>query len=187
MKLTNMKIDVVIPVADGVEEMEVVILQDVLRRGGLTVVTASMLPRKAVHGAHRIRFTADFLWGALDLRLVNMLLIPGGNAGVESLRRKHRLRMALQNFASVKKKIGAICAGPLVLQEAGILKGRKITCYPTEKSNFFDSTVLDERVVVDRNLFTCKAAGASFEFALTILEAFVGEEKATEVKKSLYL
>jgi len=178
---------VLIPLADGCEEMEAVILTDVLRRAGWEVVTAG-LSGENVTASRGVKLVPDQAWEDINPNDFDMLLLPGGMDGTYALCEHDGVQNALRNFDANGKWIGAICAAPLALCKAGVLTNRAYTCYPgIEKEIGEDFQRWEDRVVVDGNLITSQGPGTAFEFALKIIE--VGETRgaADRVRKGLLL
>ncbi len=177
---------VLIPFADGVEEMEAVILVDVLRRGGLEVTTAGMADGP-VTASRGVRLLPDRAWSDVQPNSFEALAIPGGAEGVNRLKADARILEAVRSFHRHGKWIAAICAGPLVLQEAGILQGRRITCHPAVADRLTATPRTEERVVIDGNLVTSQGPGTSFEFALALVRCLLSEEKSLLISKAMIL
>lgn len=172
-----------IPLAHGVEEMEAVIAIDTFRRAGWEVVSAGIYPGLII-ASRGVRLMPDAAWDEIDPTSFDVLVVPGGSEGTAALCRDERVLEAIRHFMQSGKPVGAICAGPLVLQSAGVLAGRKVTCHPRVAPQLTRGTRLDHRVVVDGRLITSQAAGTTFEFALAIIES-VDAEKAREVAASM--
>lgn len=177
---------ILIPLADGVEEMEAVILIDVLRRAGFEVVTAG-LTANPVTASRGVRLIPDKSWTEIDPSTFDVLAIPGGAAGVANLKADPRILKAIRAFDHAGKWIAAICAGPLVLQQAGILTGRHITCHPGVASQLTVTPRLNDRVVVDNRLVTSQGPGTSFEFALTLVRLLTDSTTADALGKTMVL
>jgi 4-methyl-5(b-hydroxyethyl)-thiazole monophosphate biosynthesis len=177
---------VLVPLADGVEEMEAVILVDVLRRAHMEVITAS-LHGNPVTASRGIRIVPDKLWQDISPNSFDVLAIPGGAEGVNNLSKDTRVLDAVCAFDSANKWIAAVCAGPLVLQKAGILKGRRVTCHPGVADQLTATPRLTDRVVVDGRLVTSQGPGTSFEFALTLVRLIMGPDKALSLGKAMIL
>lgn len=172
-------IKVLVPLAEGVEEMEAVIAIDVLRRAGFTVVTAGLQagPLTASRGVRLLPDTTLDAVRALDF---DALVLPGGK-GVALLRQDARVLDAVRALHEAGRWICAVCAAPLVLQEAGILGGRRVTCFPGVAAQLTATARATERVVVDGKLITSQGAGTSLEFALAIVRALGGDALARTV------
>jgi 4-methyl-5(b-hydroxyethyl)-thiazole monophosphate biosynthesis len=172
-------IKVLMPLAEGVEEMEAVIAIDVLRRAGFTVVTAGLRegPLTASRG---VRLIPDTTLDAVRVLDFHVLVLPGGK-GVALLKQDARVLDAVRTLHAAGCWICAVCAAPLVLQEAGILSGRRVTCFPGVAAQLTATAPLNERVVVEDKLITSQGAGTSLEFALAIVRALGGDELARRV------
>lgn len=175
---------VIIPLAGGCEEMEVVIIADVLRRAGIDVTLAAT-GNATITASRGIKLTADCLWSAVNPAQYDAIIIPGGADGVERLRQHTALREALTESHAAGRLIAAICAGPQVLHAAGLLDGRKATCYPTLAEKLPTAHYQKETVVTDGNIITSRGPGTAFEFALTIAARLAGHDRAAQVRSAL--
>lgn len=120
---------VLIPLASGCEEMEAVILIDVLRRAGSQVTTAA-LESGVIDASRGVRLVADQLWDEVEIDQQEALILPGGVAGTQQLCSHAGVQAALRQFSQENRWVGSICAAALALHEAGLLKGKRFTCYP---------------------------------------------------------
>jgi len=172
--------------APGCEEMEAVIVIDVLRRGGIEVVSAGL--QSGVFEASRgVRLEADVslddLVGAKDF---DLLVLPGGLPGTEALRDDVRVRDLLLHYVQTTgKRVGVLCAASLVLDAHGLLEGRKFTCYPGVAPDIQGGTWVDERVVIDGNLTTSQGPGTAMAFALELVKQLAGVETRMDVAEGL--
>jgi 4-methyl-5(b-hydroxyethyl)-thiazole monophosphate biosynthesis len=178
---------VLVPLAEGFEEMEGVILLDVLRRARIETVAAAMGESREVPASRGVTVVADTTWSAVDPSRFDLIAIPGGMGGTRRLQQDQRLLKVLQEFHKAGKPLAAVCAGPLVLQSAGLLKGRTVTCHPGVADELTDARRLDDRVVEDGNLITSQGPGTSFAFALAIMRRLAGEAVANQVAEGLIL
>ncbi|MDD4735786.1 MAG: DJ-1/PfpI family protein [Kiritimatiellae bacterium] len=176
--------NVVVPLADGAEEMEAVIAVDVMRRAEWDVVIAG-LRDGVVIAARGTQLLPDCLLEDIDRDLFDMIVIPGGTGGVERLCGSELLREWVVDFSEQGKRLAAICAGPKVLYDAGVLAGRRCTCYPGLERDMPAANWEDEPFVADDVFFTARAAGTSFLFALRLIELVDGYEKAARIAKSM--
>ena len=178
--------NVLVPIADGSEEMEAVIIVDVLRRAKWNVVTAGVTG-KTITASRGVCMVADEVWSDVSPQDYDVLLLPGGVGGTQAMAADESLLEAVRAFAEDGRLIGAICAAPLVLQAAGVLQGRRATCHPSVAGDLTVPEVLSERVVVDGRIVTSQGPGTAFEFALKILELVDGPEAARSVAAGLVL
>ena len=169
-------------VTDGVEETELVAPVDMLRRADVEVVVASLHGTLAVVGSHEIVMHADVLIEDVDTASFDALMLPGG-PGVANLREDGRPAELAKAFAESGKLVGAICAAPLVLNDAGLLDGKRYTAHQTVREEL--GAALDERVVVDGKLVTSRGAGTAVDFGLAMVAQLVGEEKARGIAAAI--
>lgn len=173
--------------AEGVEEMEAVIAIDVLRRCGVEVMSASTGVTHEVTASRGVRLVADLMLHDAHAGEFSALVIPGGAGGSRRLADDPRVLELVRLYAKAGKLVAAVCAGPLVLEAAGVLKGLRITCHPGVRDQFPGVEVSNDRVVVDGNFITSQGPGTSMEFALAVAKWLVGEEVAAKVAEGLLL
>ena len=170
--------------AEGFEEIEALTPVDVLRRAGLEVKIVAVGDSKTVKGSHGIAVVADILESEIEDTNLDAIILPGGMPGTINLEESPIVIEALLRAMSSNSLVCAICAAPSILGISGYLKHRKATCYPGFEEYLDDATYVDERVVRDGNVITAKGMGCAAEFALCIVEALCGKEKADEVATS---
>jgi len=176
--------NVLIPLANGVEEMEAVIIIDTLRRAEWEVVTAGV-QAGIITGARGVRLLPDTVWEEIDPDSFTILTLPGGAEGTSNLCGDIRILETIGNFMHNNKTVAAICAAPLVLQAAGVLNNRKVTCHPAVAKQLTQGTRLDDRVVIDGCLITSQGVGSATEFAIAIVQSMDGRKKAEELAASM--
>lgn len=170
--------------AEGFEEMEAVITIDMLRRGGVEVVSASTGEMQSVLGSRGIEIFADAFWDDVENEDFDGIVIPGGMGGTRNNQANKRLLKKTAAMYKAGKLVAAICAGPLVLDSAGVITGgTKFTCYPGCESEMSGVSRIDSRVVSDSNLITSQGPGTTFDFALAIIRYLCGDEIADKVAK----
>jgi 4-methyl-5(b-hydroxyethyl)-thiazole monophosphate biosynthesis len=177
---------ILVPFADGVEEMEAVIIVDVLRRAECTVVTAG-LKTTTVTASRKVGLVADRLFADVSIDAMDALVLPGGAPGAAAMRADPRILDAARRMFDRGKIVAAICAAPLVLQDAGLLKGRRFTCHPGVKDQFRHGLRVEDRVVEEGNLITSQGPGAAFEFALAVAARLKGKATAAAVATAMVL
>ncbi len=175
-----------VPIADGSEEMEAVIIVDVLRRAGWEVALVG-LGRKAVTASRGVRLVADAEWHEIDPADFDLLILPGGMDGMNAMRGDEGVLEAVRCFHQSDRIVAAICAAPLVLQAAGILNGKRATCHPAVREQLTCTRRLDDRVVKDGAIITSQAPGTAMEFALALIDAVDGWQAAERVAAGLVL
>ncbi len=178
---------VLIPMAEGVEEMEIVIMLDLLRRAGMEVVSAATGDTLLVTASRGVRLMADRLWTDLVPSEFDLLALPGGLGGTRRLQQNPSVLAALRESLDSGRPIAAICAGPLVLQSAGVTADRTITCHPGVRAEITRAKVSNERVVEDGLIITSQGPGTAFEFALTLIRRLLGVRTASRVAEGLVL
>jgi 4-methyl-5(b-hydroxyethyl)-thiazole monophosphate biosynthesis len=172
-----MKKSVLCLLSDGFEEIEVVTPVDLLRRAGIKVVIAAM-GRKTAVSRGGIHIEADVLISEVNPSTFDLLFIPGG-PGVAGMRADGRAAKLAGKFAAAGKPVAAICAAPLILMDAGLLKGRRFTAYKSVREELGGG--LDQRVVVDGEIITSCGAGTALDFALALIAHLVGQVVADQV------
>lgn len=172
--------------ADGFEEIEALTSVDVLRRAG-AIASIVGLDNASIKGCHNIDVKADVTLREMRELDYDAIILPGGLPGANNLANNERLKEILQNFNKSNKLICAICAAPMVLESAGVLKDRFV-CYPGFEENVrsdkkgYES---DKNVLKDQNIITAKGPAFSMEFALFIVKNLLGDEVCLKVKNDL--
>ena len=172
---------------DGFEEMEALAPCDILRRGGVEVQTLSV-SGQPVLGAHGVPVTADRMAADADPGAAEMVILPGGWGGVQSIEGNDAAMALIRQVWDAGKYVAAICAGPTALAKLGIPDGKKATCYPGLEDLMGDARMQRGAAVVqDGRLITGEAPGAAMAFALKLLEVLKGAEAAKTVAEGLVL
>ena len=169
--------------ANGFEDVEALIPVDVLRRGGVEVVTVSVAEENLlVESAHGVQIVADALFDECDFADADLLLLPGGMPGATNLYAHEGLRQALREQQASNKMIAAICASPgVVLGQMGLLDGVNATCYPGFEQLMRGARYTGSLCTVDGNITTGEGPAAAFPFAYALLAQLVSQEVADEV------
>jgi len=175
---------VVIPLANGFEEIEAVSLIDVLRRAEIEVIVAGV-GTKMISGAHRIQIETDRLISQVSSDEMEMMILPGGWDGTHALADDTDVQRLLKEMDAKGKMIGAICAAPYALDKAGVLK-HDYTCYPSvEEQIRLDGYTKEQTVVTDGNVMTSRGPGTALCFALAVVERLKGKETAKALKNGM--
>lgn len=178
-------VSVLIPLANGFEDIEAVSAIDVLRRGGVSVVTASIHDGLEVTSAHGIVMRADALFAEAEKESYDAILLPGGGEGTENLRKSAAVIERLRRQKSEGRLLCAICAAPTVLTDAGVVDaGRHVTCYPTCVMGL-DRVSSNVPVVADGDVITGQAPGSALLFGLVVLQELMGPAVAAKVARGM--
>jgi 4-methyl-5(b-hydroxyethyl)-thiazole monophosphate biosynthesis len=175
---------VLVPLADGCEELEAVTIIDLLRRAGVEVVSAG-LQSGVVKASRGVQLVPDV---TLDIALqddYDMVVLPGGMPGAANLKGDARILALLKKMAAEGKYTAAICAAPMVLAEAGVLDGKQATSYPGFLDGQSGVTVSTAAVVQDGKVLTSRGPGTAMDFALALVETLMGADKRQQVEAAL--
>ncbi|KAJ0801018.1 putative protein/nucleic acid deglycase DJ-1, class I glutamine amidotransferase [Helianthus annuus] len=176
---------VLIPVANGYEDTEVVTVVDILRRAKLDVTVVSVEKTLSVVGSQGIKMVADELLKNAAESIFDLIILPGGVSCVERLQKSRILKKLLKEQVSSGRKYGAICSSPSILHKQGLLKNKKATAHPSMVSMLDSSTIVSSQVVVDGRLITCRGLSSAPNFALAIIAKFCGHGRAKSVATGL--
>jgi 4-methyl-5(b-hydroxyethyl)-thiazole monophosphate biosynthesis len=175
---------VLVPLAEGCEELEAVTIIDLLRRAGVEVVTAGLKPG-IVKASRGVQLMPDMMLDAALQDDYDMVVLPGGMPGASHLKEDARILELLKKMAAAGKYTAAICAAPMVLAEAGVLEGRQATSYPGFLDGMPGVSVSTEAVVQDGKVLTSRGPGTAMDFALALVEVLSGSEKRQQVEAAL--
>ncbi len=177
---------VLIPIANGSEELEIVAVADTLTRAGAEVTIASINDELQIIASRNVKIVADKLLTDCIAEIYDLIVLPGGALGSQNLGECSELITMLQQQQQAGRFYAAICAAPAeVLQRHGLLTGLRATCYPhpdlTKQIEHFDSA----RVVVDQNCITSQGPGTALEFALKLVELLFNKNKAEQIAQEM--
>lgn len=176
---------VYILLAEGFEEIEALAPADLLRRAGISVALVGVGGME-VRGGHGITVRADLVLSQVELEDMQLLVLPGGRVGVDTLRGEPAVLDLIRAAAKRQIPLGAICAGPTLLGELGLLQDRQAVCYPGLEGALTGAQIQPNRQVVqDDFILTGRAAGASLDFGLALIRRLRGPEKAREVARGI--
>jgi 4-methyl-5(b-hydroxyethyl)-thiazole monophosphate biosynthesis len=179
---------VLIPLAEGFEELEAVSIIDVLRRAGIKVVVAGLRPGP-LKGSRDTVLVPDAVLDDVLNSEFDMLVLPGGMPGVKNLGEDSRIKKLLDRYTQKDRYTGAICAAPSLLAAYGHLAGKSATSNPKFKDQVAIEGVRyrEDAVVTDGNIVTSRGPGTSIAFALALVEKLVGKGKRDEVEAGLVI
>jgi len=177
---------VLVPLAEGCEELEAVTVIDILRRAGVEVVAAGLVPGP-VRASRGVVLMPDCDLDEAMRQDYDMVVLPGGAGGAERLEADERIRALLQRMAADGRYTAAICAAPRVLARAGLLDSRQATAYPghIEALQVPGLRYREAAVVCDGTVITSRGPGTALDFALTVVERLCGEAVRTRVEAAL--
>jgi len=178
---------VLVPLAQGCEELEAVTIIDLLRRANIEVVTAGLTaePVKASRGVVLVPDTT--LERAVAADGLDMIALPGGLPGADNLGNSHLLVETLKRFAGEGRFVAAICAAPRVLAKAGLLNGKRATAYPgfIDGDEFPEIDYTGAAVEVDGRITTSRGPGTAMDFALALIEQLTDRKTRDLVEEKL--
>lgn len=177
---------VLVPLAQGCEELEAITIIDLLRRAEIEVVTAG-LDGERVHASRGVVLVPDTDLDTALQRDYDMVVLPGGAGGADNLNADQRIGELLKTMANSGKFTAAICAAPKVLAASGVLTGKRATCYPGHISadNPQQIQLSEDPVVIDGNIITSRGPGTAMDFSLNLIEHLVGKTCRDEVETAL--
>lgn len=170
---------------DGFEMCEALTPVDILRRGGVEVMTVGVQKRE-VTSSHGVKIVADIDFSDISFSDMEMLIIPGGQPGVDNLWENEDVRKLVSDVSERGIKISAICAAPIILSRLGILEGKESVCYPSYGEELSCKKYLaDTGVARDGDIITGRAAGDALDFSFEILKVLRGDKAILEVKHAI--
>ncbi|XP_031282296.1 protein DJ-1 homolog C isoform X1 [Pistacia vera] len=176
---------VLIPIANGSEEIEVVTIVDVLRRAKVDVVVASVEKSVQVVASQGTKIIAEKLIRDASLSVYDLIILPGGITGAERLQKSRILKKLLKEQEAAGRIYGAVCSSPLVLHKHGLLKEKRVTAHPSVISKLTNEVVNGTKVVVDGKVITSGGLATVTDFALAIVSKFFGNARARSVAEGL--
>ncbi|BCE02828.1 DJ-1 family glyoxalase III [Marinicellulosiphila megalodicopiae] len=181
---TNMT--VLIPLAPGFEELEMVSIQDLCVRAGFEVVLAAT-NKKNVQGARGLNVVAHTHIDDVIDQDFDAIILPGGLPGADHLRDNHSLKTLLLKQHNAEKLIGAICAAPKVLIQHGIIESQSFTAFPNSQNEFthLGSQQLNLPIVQNGHVITSRGPGTAMDFALYVIEKLTTLSHRLDVETKL--
>ena len=175
---------ILVPLANGFEETEAIAIIDICRRGDIEVIVAGVDNQTAM-GAHSIPVVTDCMINEVDVNKLDMIVLPGGWGGTESLASNQTVQSILKQMKASDKHIGAICAAPYALDAAGVLSDN-YTCYPSIE-NKIRTQGYDKNTdtVIDGKVITSQGVGTAICFSLEIIKTLQGNDKYQQIKQEI--
>jgi 4-methyl-5(b-hydroxyethyl)-thiazole monophosphate biosynthesis len=175
---------VLVPLAQGCEEIEAVTVIDILRRAGIEVISAG-LDSQPVCASRGVMLLPDTTLEAALKNEFDMIVLPGGQPGTDNLKADARIINLIKRMSAQGKYVTAICAAPAVLATAGLLDGKQATSFPGTLNSFASVKQQPSAVVTDGKFVTSRGPGTAIDFALTLVELLVGRAKRDDVEAGL--
>jgi len=175
---------VLVPLAQGCEELEAVTIIDILRRAGIEVVSAG-LEEGPVTASRGVRLLPDKTLEEALSQDYDMVALPGGLPGSDHLAEDQRITGLLRSMNESGRYVGAVCAAPKVLARSGLLKGKQATAFPGVLQAENHPDITGNAVTRDGTVITSRSVGTVMDFALAIVEALQGHEKRDQLEASL--
>ena len=173
---------VMIPLANGFEEIEAFTVVDVLRRANIKVDTIGIIG-SVIQSKHGVKIIVDRTLNQVNPEEYDAIILPGGSPGYQNLGKSAKLIEILKTFNRQNKLIGAICGAPTILAKEGLLEDKKATIYPGyEKMLAYPR---NGPVVIDGNIITSQGPGTAIEFALKIVSKILNPAEAERLRKEL--
>ena len=178
--------NILVPLAQGCEELEAVTITDLLTRAGFSVTTAG-LDDQAVTASRGMVLVPTSKLDNVMQQDFDMIVLPGGLPGADHLNNDPRIHELLHRMHDDGKYLAAICAAPKVLAHAGLLKNRRATSYPGSipTADMDGIDYQQQAVVIDGKIITSRGPGTAMDFALSLIEILAGREKRIEVETPL--
>ena len=185
--------------ASGFEDTEAIATIDILRRAKINIDLCSVNNEEEILTQNKMVIKPDtnsllfekmVIKPELFIKNINykeydFLVIPGGKAVSKTLINLSDVNEMIHYFNNEHKLIAAICAAPMLLGKAGILKGRKYTCFPgCEKG--IEGVYTKKGVVVTGNIITGKSMAYTIDFALQIVKYLLGPSSYKTVKNAIF-
>lgn len=174
---------VLVLLAEGFEEIEYTTPVDLMRRAGFEVTSAALAESVHVTGRSGITLHADTLLSNVSEKSFDLIVLPGG-PGVKNLRADPRVAPLIRAQATAGKWVAAICAAPVLLQDASLLERRRYTAHFSVAGEL-THILQEERVVIDGRIITSRGAGTALDFGLAVISALASPEKAAQVAAAI--
>lgn len=170
--------------ADGFEEMEAIVPRDILKRGGVEVLTVGVTG-DLVTSAYGLKIKTDVTIESVDIDDIEGIVLPGGMPGTLNLKNNQKLLEIVKYSFEKRLLIGAICAAPSILGNMNILKNKSACCYPGFEKELIGANILNESVTIDQNIITSRGPGTAIHFGFALLSYLKGEDTLKNVKNEM--
>ena len=177
---------VLVPLAQGCEELEAITIMDLLVRAGIDVTTCGLDDQPVIASRGTTIIPDTNITSVLD-KSFDLIVLPGGLPGADHLRDNEHVQTLIKNQVSANKYMAAICAAPKALAKAGVLTNKRATSFPGVLAALEDNsiTITDNAVEIDGNIITSRGPGTAMDFTLSLIELLAGKEKREEINKQM--
>ncbi len=178
--------NVLVPLAQGCEELEAITITDLMVRAGINVITAALTDEPVV-ASRGTTIIANTTIDKVTDQQFDMIVLPGGLPGADYLRDNTIVQSLIRQHADAGQYIAAICAAPKALAQAGVLENKKATSFPgvLDALNLENTTVTKSAIEIDGKVVTSRGPGTAMDFTLALIELLEGKEKRNEVENGL--
>ena len=179
-------VNVLVPLAEGFEELEAITIIDLMRRAGFDVITAGLNDLPVTASRKNVIIPDTSIDKVMDSQF-DMIVLPGGLPGADNLKENEQVQSLLKRQHQQGKKIAAICAAPKALASAGILQNKVITCYPgaLDQMDTSQFSISQNPIEIDGNIVTSRGPGTAMDFALSLIEQLGGETLKNTIENQL--
>lgn len=181
---------VLVPAADGSEDIELACITNILARAEIKYTLASVMDAKNITLSRGLKLTADVLVKDVLAKDYDAVLLPGGLPGSEHLGKSESLKTIMHEMRDQNKLYGAICAAPVMaLGPLGMLDGvHSATCYPSLETKFPPNVKPSlDCVVKCGNCLTSRGPGTAVFFGLAAVALLRSREVAEKIAKDMLL
>ena len=170
--------------ADGFEDVEAIATRDVLVRAGIEVVDSTINEVGEVIASHKLYLKGLKRLSEVNLSDFSAIILPGGSRGVNNLLASSLVIETVKYFYNHDKLVCAICAAPMVLSKAGVLKNKDFTCYPGCEEGLL-GTYTGKEVEVSDKIITARSMMYSIPFGLKIIELLGSKELSEKINRQI--
>jgi protease I len=174
--------------ADGVERVELERPRQALEEAGASTFVVSIASGEIQARDHDLEdggtFTVDQLVGAASVDEYDALLLPGGTVNPDKLRMEPTAVQFVGDFVRSGKPVASICHGPWTLVEADVARGRRLTSWPSVRTDLRNAgaEVVDEEVVTDGNITTSRSPDDLPAFCERIVQEFADAAQSAQAQ-----